>query len=879
MLARFFKGDSFNLADLQFALAIVLDLNGEKEVATPVLQMFATKPDDRKALEVYLRKNNKYGIIYDYVNYVYNNPVIERNVSSMHNGLQKQSLGVLVNKMSVKKIYDCLMQLLLCTDVNKLIYVYMSTSMWQRYLRNTARRISSNITPDQIEALGNGFRSYVRSFSTNGSYDTSSCTPHAFLIFAFQSFYVHTEAYRDIISNKSMMRSISKDDKRSRAEMSIDDIDIEQPEEGIDFMSLAGKIYRSSYSLFNHVGDGGIAYYDIFSWYRKSIADKLWTRYKQTLRSKFASIEFSRETMDYDGSKSTKLSKRMKLCEMYASRLMTTGIEISNIYDFYLDAVKTADELCVHMNANGGANDGIPYYASNTIHPKKGCNQDKFKADFEGFIALRELVAFLNSSANDTGYTIFDFPVEIFRDRNLLKRFSSLKEYLYMHDDVNKLVNEVYQSPGRSEDRNEKNLVSNDCIFDQLLSYKLNNSPTLIKKAYSLSLAKGREAVNTIGKTSKVLLSNSYNEMNSQISNSWMNRMNDFDYLDKRKNSVVEKIGVLIGWYKQLYGMMKATADKSHSIMIAATIVNVTATLLYELGNPVEQKGLYMLKENDINTEIVNAIAKNKEAFPYDMRLVVAFTQMFETSARILNGLSNADSIDKLHMFTAFSYAKTIYKANSTLFEFCNFIVSELNSTQLLKNENNLYLLYAKAIATYRWLDIKFPLQKREEITLLCGNTCRLYMDPRNMSDVSKNFRKIYLREVDALNEMLDAFKPLLDFIEMFSNSLHVELQETESASTLTAKELKILQEINQNILITKRATKWKFYLDSYRFDANNYLIGRAGIGMLSQDDNRKTFVHKYGYKVVLARVNNSQTYHTEILELTQYEVERIKWW
>ena len=79
--------------------------------------------------------------------------------------------------------------------------------------------------------------------------------------------------------------------------------------------------------------------------------------------------------------------------------------------------------------------------------------------------------------------------------------------------------------------------------------------------------------------------------------------------------------------------------------------------------------------------------------------------------------------------------------------------------------------------------------------------------------------------------------------------------------------------------MITKRATKWKFYLDSYRFDANNYLIGRAGIGMLSQDDNRKTFVHKYGYKVVLARVNNSQTYHTEILELTQYEVERIKWW
>ena len=96
MLARFFKGDSFNLADLQFALAIVLDLNGEKEVATSVLQMFATKPDDRKALEVYLRKNNKNGIVYDYVDYIYNTPVIERNVSSMHNGVQKQSLGSLV---------------------------------------------------------------------------------------------------------------------------------------------------------------------------------------------------------------------------------------------------------------------------------------------------------------------------------------------------------------------------------------------------------------------------------------------------------------------------------------------------------------------------------------------------------------------------------------------------------------------------------------------------------------------------------------------------------------------------------------------------------------------------------------------------------------
>ena len=119
--------------------------------------------------------------------------------------------------------------------------------MWQRYLRNTARRISSNITPDQIEALGNGFRSYVRSFSTNGSYDTSSCTPHAFLIFAFQSFYVHTEAYRDIISNKSMIL------------------------DRVPTVFSAGYMYRSEYDLIDE--DSNLLY----------LPEKLRDRYKETI--------------------------------------------------------------------------------------------------------------------------------------------------------------------------------------------------------------------------------------------------------------------------------------------------------------------------------------------------------------------------------------------------------------------------------------------------------------------------------------------------------------------------------------------------------------------------------------------------------------------
>lgn len=880
MLARAFKGDSFNLAELQFTLAIVLDLNGEKNAAPIILQMFADDSKARDALESLIRKNSKHGIVYDYIDYLFNNPVLERKVNLVNNAKEKCSLRSLITKVSVDSLYSGVMQTLLCTDVNKLIHLYMQTSMWEHWFRYAVRKVSSNLPLDQVGALSDGFKTFVRDASSNGSYDVKSCTPHAFLLHTFQAFYVNTEKFREILSNKSMMQSIGKDDKRSRIEMQSDAIDIEQPEEGIDFMSIAGKIYRSSYSLFNHVNDNGIAYYDIFSWYRKSISDRLWKRYKQILRANFSSIEFSREIAEHDGSKSIKLSKRIKLCEVYANRLMSTGIEISDIYNFYLEVVAAADKLCVHMNTNGGANDGIPYYASEAIHPKKGCNQDKFKADYEGFIALRELVAYLGSSANDTGYTVFNFPVDIFRDKNLLKRFSSLKEYLYMYKDVTSLVNEVYESSGRDVDRDAKNLVSNDCIFDQLLSYKLNSSPTLIKKAYSLSLAKGKEAINSVGKSATVLLAENYNRAKNDISNGWLNKVNDPHCLDSLGNDTVKKINTIVGWFKTLINALTTSTNKRDKYTASVTIVNVISTLLSLLNNPVDVNGMYSLEGPNMLTVLTNAVAANPTTYRYDSRITAAFAQVFDMAARILNDLPADTPVNKLHMYTAFSYAKTAYRANVALSNFCSFVVQELRSEQLHKNENNLYLLYAKALANYSWIELRFPFEKREDITKLCGDDCRLFMDPRSMHDVIQSFQNIYLREVKVINIVLESFQPLFKFIGDFSNDLHIELQETDSASALNSKEIEILQKANQNILITKAANRFKYVLESsQKFDANNYVLGRAGLGVLLQDDIHKVFVHKYGYKVIIIAYTNGQSYNFDIQELNEYDIECIKRW
>ncbi len=98
-----------------------------------------------------------------------------------------------------------------------------------------------------------------------------------------------------------------------------------------------------------------------------------------------------------------------------------------------------------------------------------GTNGSRFQVLLSGYLALKEIIDFLNSDSNTLGITINQFPVAIFRDNNLLKRFSGFEEYIYYIDDVMPVYTEVAGSPQRSKEL-IRYFYSNDYVFD-FLSY------------------------------------------------------------------------------------------------------------------------------------------------------------------------------------------------------------------------------------------------------------------------------------------------------------------------------------------------------------------------------------------------------------------------
>lgn len=499
LISNFVKtADYVSLSDIQFATAIALDLLGEETAASKVLTLFLDTTETtessehpRNVLEKSLREKYGDGIVLGFISTIYDGEYIELRKDSLYGTKKTVTLKSLLQHTSLENVYSKTMQLLAENPTSKLIYIYTKTSMWFKHFKPRAVPIALQGNTDLIIRLNDAFaEESVKQFCDSGAYESSTCTPQYFLLYAYAHWFKDKKTYIQIVNSRSTLRGTSSEDKRSILDKYVEDSDTYADDNvaygfdnGLDFRNIANKIYQASISLFNHLSSL-TAYDDIFSWYKSSLIEEIRRKNKGSLDSmkRYYELVILEEDSYLSNEKKRKRIARYKLCYQF-STILEQGLALEDIYDFYLHI---ADE---QLALAGNGKDGLPLLTYGKFTVKKGNNADIFEKVFEGFIALRELLEFLNSPRNHTGVDVLSFPVAIFREPKLLSRFSDINVYVKNYNTVKDLMSEVTQDVNRGTEIDEvTGLLSNEAVYNKLLVIKNNNSET--KKIMHIYIAR-----------------------------------------------------------------------------------------------------------------------------------------------------------------------------------------------------------------------------------------------------------------------------------------------------------------------------------------------------------------------------------------------------
>jgi hypothetical protein len=512
-----YSKSTFSLGDAQFAISIALDSLKEKEAAKAIMFFASVSLYEKLGVDAvqkerdiardYIKnatkttkngKEVKVGTVAAAIDYFWNHEVLMSRVSMSrtHESTRKTSLGSMV-RITEEILYRETMKVLFHYSANKLIVAYMHTKMFhvefvnavRRFLSSRGRGAFSRPAPSTIDELLAGFIRFVDNNCSNGQYDNETANPDAYLIrnsaggpFIWYCNGKNGEFYK-ILNRKGHNTSIGGKDGDFTI-MDAASIESRGSEHHINFVNVCTKINSASRLLFTHNNDLS-AVYDIFSHYRD--------RMQAETIQKFGSFNIlgcrvtatDDRTLDADCSEVTvrdKLNGRMFICELFINEF-SKGIRKEEIYNkLYLPIVR-GTSLQPKKN-------GVRLFETSDYRPKKGnlSNSEKFQILFDGYAALFEFLAFLDSQNNSRGLSLGEIPVEIFRVAALLKRFRSFEEYIDYGSDVYRLYLETDRSPdGRKEIAD--GFLSNDVVYDILARQKILRSDPVLSQLLQVEMS------------------------------------------------------------------------------------------------------------------------------------------------------------------------------------------------------------------------------------------------------------------------------------------------------------------------------------------------------------------------------------------------------
>lgn len=490
MFFKNYKNNPVKYDDIQFATAIVLDRYGEIEAAKAVLVFLKgtklnefRKEVNRDALAQFLEEQSvmkRQDLIAVTLDYYFENAVFQKGKTNrvIHSVVDCTLGEKLKNGTTKETLVNDISRIFAHNDATMLLYLYVSTGMFREQLLNFCKVEShrfSGRTDAASDATLEQLLAMVQEevYKYHDYYDSGTCSPDSVLFpnrekqsgaIAFIQ-KKQSMQYRNLFVSVGVESHLSGTDDMTfldTSSLSGDVLPID-----IDFIDLCSKIYNASSLLFSH-NDDSKPYYDIFSYHRnKVMSTKGKTFVKNNLKGCSLQFGLDRDLLCQDNpTLKEKFKCRSDLWEIF-DELLDTKVTIDSLYPIYLKNIQYTEMI---YRTSGGKNGKLLY--SITDHNSRasgGTNGKRFFILFNGYLALKELLLFLENRDSNLGVTMYDFPVNIFRDRTLLFRVKGFEDYIKYGSEICKLCSEE-ESKSNHLELQVNGLRRNLDIYSELMS-------------------------------------------------------------------------------------------------------------------------------------------------------------------------------------------------------------------------------------------------------------------------------------------------------------------------------------------------------------------------------------------------------------------------
>lgn len=863
------------LAGYRFTLAIVLSNLGDNNSARVVLNNFIGDEECKDGNDWVTcltkilnekRSNSFIGML----RYFWENPVFS-TTDNRHNTINKKSLKELtIPSISFESLYYNCVSVFIDQPINMLIYLYAKTPLFrEEFLKDFRRKINNHtfdikrkITSAEIDQIGENvlveFWDQTFRFYATGNYDVRSLTPDKYLFNALNNFFDKGIYYREIDTvglNKSILKS---EDSSGVTSMDLASVNVNISNAEFDFISAASRIYQASAVLFSYHNNSSI-YYDLVSWYKtksiNSILDKNKSVFKKLKEDKVdvevTAGKFDIITTGNSITQNNKFNARLKICDGFACMLDLDNL-IPPVHVLYEDILRINEGLT--------DKDGAKVFSSAT-HTVKGnlSNGQTFKKIYDGFYALRRLLIYLRER---TDIDIYSIPSKIFQDYKLIRRFSSLDDYLERHKLVEEVMDEEMSDPSVSTASVESGIYSNDDLYDCYSLGGYASSNRIIDYIIHLPVINIKDAIES--------------ECRRQIETAYG------DNVEAEAENVCENVKDSDGFIQVLISGAVQTSENptdkvltqfcSMSINAAKDFENKTFSIgdLFVVFTAVKYLGMYL---EHLGHPLVND-AGQYTAFNVNSDQLFSFIESEEIRKYCNAILHIADSVIcnkdiDLEETISWTRVHAIFIAVSATLLYTDKIRGILVELNGIRNDNNVLLIRAsKYISALNLSEVAFS---RRDLQLLVNSKWENYQlsakVPRDQFLHSISVDNQYIvRAYNLAMSYLHSTVKLFQDILLGISETFVDASQTESVSDLYSN---TLSEASGLLYGTKKVNKEiSTMLEIYETDDLGFL--KHGNKRIHNDT---TYFHKYGYSVTINNISNDY----KVSLMTESDVNKLK--
>ena len=918
------------LGDAQFLVGIVLASEGYADsVASSVIGLNALNIAEkdkafalakRKELEDSLKATGL-GMIRALLEYLWSNKIFAVNMSNdrVNAGTELKSLAdvaTLPKKTCIDSIYAKCIQFATKYPAHKFILLYMDTPMFRRALINcikaynggkSADNVHRNVINDQIvDAVLADYKGFVNAYSSGkGNYHPNSGTPDSYLCGAFKSFYAVSRD-GDHCNYEKIMNSFGQNTilPGSDAGSELDNIGISDNEAyEINFTDVVKKISKASEILFRHA-NGSEYLYDIYSYHRDTNVKMLYRDFQKVFLKTFPgcrldSIAYSyNNSLGHEDTIKNKIKGKLQICDIL-EEILKNGLSKQGVYPMYRRFLKVSMNL---TSSGAGPKNGSVVFPVGKYNTKDSeSSGEKLQILIEGYLALKKLLQFLNSSSNRLGITENSFPVTIFREAKYLYRFKTFDDYIQYLEITRDLVSEVDSDNDRKLPSLD-GIYSNDAIYFKTIvpiflnSDKMhrlrNTSLSFIPTAVNAVKAPVEEAKRITQDTLAfaVLINDVYANSNirylvtdeyagtSEICKTFMNPVNPAG-----ETSIVEYLNYL-AYCEVCYSGIVQTAslpDNAYckGLKLAAFCigyVNAVMGLMQFEGKPViDEDGNYLLNADSFEEQFAHCNDELIIAFHnigYDSTTLGRLAANYNERANVLKIIYELFTGEECHgtqseLYNTFNVASMLYAFISELHD----TFSELNS-----EKKDIYINLAKFATKEHVFMLPKQLSSCNDIAYLFNKVYAFAPSDSLTADELGRIKKLRNEAiVKAFNNMLTSTTELPKLFSDIRNKIDATIT-CDTATLANSVVEETLIRANKSLILDSvedsTACAVKKYLETIaEFDKLNYVTVNGVRYCLGG----YCYYHKFGYKVIIDKIDNS-TFTVSVLNKQELEALSI---